>query len=134
MASMPEDNPMLAAVEFALFECGEWLRSATPSPSVREFRLRHGALVRVVGGWHAHPPHAAQVAAMLECAQELHAVVARARRSSSFEASRVGSRPPARKSTAMKRPVQPTSRPPARRDPKTLTTRPPPKPAPGGAR
>jgi hypothetical protein len=71
------DDSKLVAVELTLLECAEWLRGVAPGPAVRELRVRLVALSRVVSGWRVNPPHSAQMVAMLECALELRALVAR---------------------------------------------------------
>jgi hypothetical protein len=127
------DVTQLTRIEEALRACDEQLRSAPPSPAVRELRVRQGALARVVRGWAHVPPHDAQVAAMLECALELRALVGRM-------AARRSTRPPGRGQHA--RPLHArTTRPPPRREAAVRTTRPPPPasrsdapPSSGGAR
>jgi hypothetical protein len=129
------DESKLAAVELTLLECGEWLRGVPPGPAVRELRVRLGALTRVVSSWRIHPPHAAQLVAMLECAMELRALVARACAPGVSDTlpptapvdpqiSQTRSRPPPARSTAWPRRVVRTARPPAR-DAASRTTRPP---------
>jgi hypothetical protein len=114
------------AIDEALAEAEERLRIATPSPAVRELRVRLGTLSRVVRGWDHVPPHDAQIAAMLECALDLRAVVERACEprepaASARRASRPPRTPSARPATAR------TTRPPPRRDASMRTTRPPPR-------
>jgi len=95
------------------------LRAAPPSPAVRELRVRHSTLARVVRSWVHQPPHDAQIAAMLECVLELRTLVQRSCPPPAPDApvARRTSRPPARYKT---------TRPPPKRE-TTRTTRPPPK-------
>jgi hypothetical protein len=65
----------LTAMEEMLVVCGERLRFAAPNAAVRELRVRYWALARVVRRWFFSPPHAAQIAAMLECVLELNSRV-----------------------------------------------------------
>jgi hypothetical protein len=127
------DVTQRTVIEDTLRAIDERLRSTAPSPAVRELRVRHGSLHRVVRGWLHVPPHDAQVAAMLECVLELRGQVFRA-----CPAAPGTDVPPARRST---RPVPRapaaarasasqarTTRPPPRRDASMRTTRPPPLP------
>jgi len=115
-----------------LLEIDERLRTSQPSPAVRELRMRHGSLNRVVRGWLHVPPHDAQIAAMLECVLELRGQVARTCASpfgvEASAAARRSTRPPARSPATARASAtqQRTTRPPPRRDPSMRTTRPPP--------
>jgi hypothetical protein len=127
------DPSKLAAVELTLDDCSELLADAAPSPAVRELRVRHGALARVVRGWRVMPPHAAQLAAMLECALELRGMVVRActpptRDPTTLPGIGPTSRPPARSSSRPRRPMsaQRSTLPPPR-DMSMPTTKPPPR-------
>jgi hypothetical protein len=127
------DPSKLAGVELTLDECHELLAAAAPSPAVRELRVRHAALARVVGGWRVMPPHSAQLAAMLECALELRGLVVRAcaqpsaREPTTLPGIGPTSRPPPRSSSWPRRTsAQGATRPPAR-DMSMKTTRPPPR-------
>jgi hypothetical protein len=127
------DPSKLAAVELTLDDCGELLDAAAPSPAVRELRVRHGALARVVGGWRVMPPHAAQLAAMLECALELRGMVVRActlpptRDPTTLPGIGPPSRPPARSSSRPRRTSAQRSTLPPPRDMSMPTTKPPPR-------
>src|SRR5579883_1489045 len=118
----------LPAIEQVLTETEALLRAATPSPAVRELRVRQGMLLRVVRGWIHIPPHDAQIAAMLECVLDLRASVVRtcaATDGSLASVARRTTRPAMARVTA--RPAQTrTTRPPPRRE-ATRTTRPPPR-------
>lgn len=114
------DVTQRSLIEQHIDELDGWLRAATPSPAVRELRVRHSALARVVRGWVHVPPHEAQIAAMLECVLELRAQVVRSCPRPPPDAPgprRRTSHPPARFKT--------TRPPPARET--TRTTRPPPR-------
>ena len=65
-------------IEDDLLEIDARLRAAAPGPALRELRVRHGALSRVVMSWSNVGPHDAQIAAMLECVLELRTLVLRA--------------------------------------------------------
>jgi hypothetical protein len=105
-------------IDDALNEIEALLRGVPPSPAIRELRVRHAGLSRVVRGWVHVPAHEAQLAAMLDCVLELHSQVLRAS---------VLRDPPSRLSgTHPSAPHIRTTRPPPRRDPSMRTTRPPP--------
>jgi hypothetical protein len=106
-------------IDDALNEIEALLRGVPTSPAIRELRVRHGGLSRVVRGWMQVPAHESQIAAMLDCVLELHGQVLR--------------------TCALGHPTSPspsrthpsalhirTTRPPPRRDPSMRTTRPPP--------
>jgi hypothetical protein len=120
-------------IEQALDEVDAALRSASPSPAVRELRVRHLMLRRVVQGWAHAVPHDPQIAAMLECALDLQGQVLRVCAASPAPpavAPRIPSRPPSlRAIPARPLPARPThamtTRPPPRRDAQMRTTRPP---------
>jgi hypothetical protein len=130
----PSHPSKLAAVELTLDECGELLAAAAPSPAVRELRVRHGALARVVAGWRVMPPHSAQLAAMLECALDLRGMVVRActlpptRDPTTLPGIGPASRPPSRSSSWPRRTAsaQRSTLPPPR-DMAMATTKPPPR-------
>ncbi|HEX8796412.1 MAG TPA: hypothetical protein VF765_35920 [Polyangiaceae bacterium] len=113
------DVTQRSVIEQHIEELDTWLRAATPSPAVRELRVRHMTLARVVRAWVHQPPHDAQIAAMLECVLELRTQVQRScpPPPPDAPAPRHASRPPARYRT---------TRPPPRRD-GIRTTRPPPR-------
>jgi hypothetical protein len=116
-----------------LIEIDERLRASVPGAAVRELRVRHGSLHRVVRGWIHVPPHDAQIAAMLECVLELRGQVARACAPPSPPPKvRRSTRPPPRNSAAARASATQarTTRPPPRRDASMRTTRPPPVPRP----
>ena len=100
------EGKQLQQIEETLFESGDWLRTAQPGPAVRELRVRYGALVRVVGTWATAPPHPDQLAAMLECVNDLCTVITRTCGPAARNASKPGRR------TA--RPPTPGARPAAR--------------------
>jgi len=121
------DPPQRKVIEDTIVEIDEVLRAAAASPAVRELRVRHGALARVVRTWGHPGPHAAQLGAMMECVLELRAAVLKACPARAREASGHGaSRPPARP-TARALPVKhmKTTRPPPRRSAANRSTRPP---------
>jgi hypothetical protein len=117
-------------IEDTILEIDEVLRAAAASPAVRELRVRHGALARVVRAWGpvgSAAPHAAQLGAMMECVLELRAAALKACPQRAREAGgHGGSRPPARP-TARALPVKhmKTTRPPPRRSAANRSTRPP---------
>jgi hypothetical protein len=125
------DVTQRTVIEDALTEIDERLRTSAPSPAVRELRVRHGSLHRVVRGWIHAPPHDAQIAAMLECVLELRGQMARACAAPlAGEASsmvRWTTRPPPRSAAAARASATQarTTRPPPRRDASSRTTRPP---------
>jgi len=119
-------------IEEAIAEIDEILRTAAPSPAVRELRVRHGSLARVVHGWGDTGPHAAQLTAMQECMVELRVAVLKAcpprpRETAAAPAAPAAPAPQARP-TARALPVRhmKTTRPPPRRASKNRSTRPPP--------
>ncbi|HEY3817008.1 MAG TPA: hypothetical protein VGL81_07555 [Polyangiaceae bacterium] len=126
------DVTQRTVIEETLIEIDERLRTSLPSPAVRELRVRHGSLNRVVRGWLHVPPHDAQISAMLECVLELRGQVARACAPAfSGEPSAPARRStrPAPRSAANARASATqarTTRPPPRRDASMRTTRPPP--------
>jgi hypothetical protein len=119
-------------IDEALAEADAHLCAAIPGPAVRELRVRLGMLTRVVRGWVNVAPHDAQVAAMLECALDLLAMVQRAcPLAEAAPPSRRSSRPASRPQSL--RPAHArTTRPAPRREASLRTTRPPPRRAPDG--
>ncbi|MGD0524138.1 MAG: hypothetical protein ABSE49_03275 [Polyangiaceae bacterium] len=119
-------------IEDVLAEIDERLRRSNPGAAVRELRVRHGSLYRVVRGWIHVPPHDAQIAAMLECVLELRGQVLRACGPTTpgepSPAVRRSTRPPPRSAAAARASAAQarTTRPPPRRDASARTTRPPP--------
>jgi hypothetical protein len=112
-------------IEQTILDLDEILRAAPPSPAVRELRVRHGALARVVRGWSDAGPHAAQLGAMQECVLELRAAVLKA---CPPRQPHQALRPTAR---ALPAKHMKTTRPPPRRVNASRSTRPPARPAPG---
>ena len=129
---MAGDVTQRTVIEEALVEIDEALRAGAPSAAIRELRVRHGALHRVVRGWTHAPPHDAQIAAMLECVLELRGQVVRASPPAREVSAMVrkSTRPPPRSSAAARASASQarTTRPPPRRDASMRTTRPPPVP------
>ena len=127
---MAGDVTQRTVIEEALVEIDDALRSAAPGAAVRELRVRHGALHRVVRGWVHLPPHDAQIAAMLECVLELRGQVVKASPPAREVSAmlRKSTRPPPRTSAAARASATQarTTRPPPRRDASMRTTRPPP--------
>ena len=66
-----------AVIEETLEEIDARLREGAPGAAMREVRVRHDGLSRVVRRWVHVPPHSAQVSAMLECVLELRAQLLR---------------------------------------------------------
>jgi hypothetical protein len=108
------DAKHLQQIDETLFESGDWLRAASPGPAVRELRVRHGALVRVVGSWKTAPPHPDQLAAMLECVSELCGAIVRACNPSAGDASALMRRTGRPSHSALRPSVHPSGRPIAR--------------------
>ena len=130
----PQHGSLRQIIEQAIAELDEILRAAPSGPAVRELRVRHGALARVVRSWGHPGPHAAQLGAMQECMIELRSAVHKAcpprlRGASSPTVPSPQTRPTARSLPAkhMK-----TTRPPPRRASANRSTRPPPRKAGSG--
>jgi hypothetical protein len=123
----PHERKVRELVEQTILEIDELLRAAPPGAAVRELRVRHGALARVVRGWSVAGPHAAQLGAMQECLLELRAAVLKA--CPARPQARGASHPPhpALRPTARALPAKhmKTTRPPPRRVSASRSTRPP---------
>jgi len=112
-------------IEATIAELDDVLQGASPSVAVRELRVRHGALARVVRGWGKLGPHDAQLAAMLECVIELRDAVKKTcppRPRDTAAAVAKAARPTARVLAAR---AYKTTKPPPRR-PAIKSTKPPP--------
>jgi len=125
----PQQGALRQNIEQAIAELDEILRAASSGPAVRELRVRHGALARVVRSWGKPGPHAAQLGAMQECILELRTAVLKAcpgrpRGASSPTVPSPQARPTAR-SPQVKH--MKTTRPPPRRASANRSTRPPPR-------
>ena len=128
-------------IETTLAELDEVLRAASPGVAVRELRVRHAALARVVRGWALAEPYTAQLAAMRECVAELRDAVKKACPQGPREAaagSGGASRPPARptrRAIPVKSPMKSSGPPPRRSSGGAglTTTRPPPRRDAGGS-
>jgi hypothetical protein len=123
----PPHGALRQNIEQAIAELDEILREAPSGPAVRELRVRHGALARVVRSWGQPGPHAAQLGAMQECMIELRGAVLKAcpvrpRGASSPTVPAPKTRPTAR-SPQVKQ--MKTTRPPPRRASASRSTRPP---------
>ena len=116
---MAHDPSRRKVISDHLAEIGMRLRASTAGPALRELRVRHGALARVVSSWDHVPPHDAQIAAMLECVLELRGLVLR-----SCEPAET-LRPAGAKAGVRSAQVR-TTRPPPRKAAAAMTTRPPP--------
>ncbi|MGO9835461.1 MAG: hypothetical protein ACLP1X_14705 [Polyangiaceae bacterium] len=112
------EGKQLQQIEEALFESGDWLRTAQPGPAVRELRVRYGALLRVVGTWATAPPHADQLAAMLECVNDLCAAIARTCGPVARNPSKLGRRTGRPSSPGVRPSARPSARPSGRPGPR----------------